>query len=82
MKPNYWRVLPIALSSFTRLRSRPAYSYSELPIANACLAPVLALEVAGRIAPPVTRPVIRVVNLPADSRSVVCESSGSHNQLV
>ena len=44
------RVLPIALSSFTRLRSRPAYSYSELPIANACLAPVLALEVAGRIA--------------------------------
>ena len=27
-----------------------AYSYSELPIANACLAPVLALEVAGRIA--------------------------------
>ena len=48
--PNCWRVLPIALSSFTRLRSRPAYSYSELPIANACLAPVLALEVAGRIA--------------------------------
>ena len=39
-----------ALSSFTRLRSRPAYSYSELPIANACLAPVLALEVIGRIA--------------------------------
>ena len=38
------------LVSFTGLPSRPAYSYSELLITKTCIAPVLALEVAGRIA--------------------------------
>ena len=36
--------------SFTGLPSRLAYSYSELLITRTYIAPVLALEVAGRIA--------------------------------
>ena len=39
-----------SLVSFTGLPSRPAYSYSELLITRTYIAPVLALEVAGRIA--------------------------------
>ena len=35
---------------FTGLTSRQAYSYSELLITKTCIAPVLALEIAGRIA--------------------------------
>ena len=39
-----------SLVSFTGLPSRLAYSYSELLITRTYIAPVLALEVAGRIA--------------------------------
>ena len=48
-KSSSCRVLSIALASFNGLRSRPAYSYSELPITSACLVLELESEVAGRI---------------------------------